>query len=203
MAVQWRAGVRAAGSAGRTGDDGRSGGVRRAARARRPWSTARRSPPSDVAGRPDRAHAVLPGRDDDERAAVLVQEPTVVELAEEKGVGVSDEDAQALLDQVVAAEGRRRHRDVHGAVAGGRPLLDRVQQPRRTSPDAAAIGDEIDTRLRDLDIEVNPRFGSLEDGNQIAAPAPLPWIVAPQAGSPADDGSTEPAPTPAPTPTAK
>src|SRR6185503_15664229 len=33
--------------------------------------------------------------------AVLVQEPTVVELAEEKGVGVSDEDAQALLDRVV------------------------------------------------------------------------------------------------------
>ena len=65
------------------------------------------------------------------------------------------------------------------------------------------MGDEIDSRLRDLDIEVNPRFGSLEDGFHIAAPAPLPWLVAPQAGSPADDGSTEPTPTPSPTPTAK
>ena len=76
-----------------------------------------------------------------------------------------------------------------------------TRSPTATSqdlPEAAAIGDEIDTRLRDLDIEVNPRFGSLEDGNQIGAPAPAPWIVVPQAGSTADDGSTEP--TPAPTP---
>jgi hypothetical protein len=133
--------------------------------------------------------------------AVLVQEPTVVELAEEKGVGVSDDDAQALLDRVVDQK-------VEGATATfTEPSMAVARYSIAYSnleglPDASDMGEEIDSRLRELDIEVNPRFASLQDGFHIAAPAPLPWIVT-QAGSTADDGSTEPAPTPAPTPTAK
>ena len=132
--------------------------------------------------------------------AVLVQEPTVVALAEEKGVGVSDEDAQALLDQVVqqkVADATATFTEPSLAVARYSIAYSNLQD----LPEADAIGDEIDTRLRALDIEVNPRFGSLEDGNQIGAPVPAPWIVSPKAGTPTDDGSTEP--TPAPTPTAK
>ncbi|WP_456787937.1 hypothetical protein [Cellulomonas sp. P5_C5] len=134
--------------------------------------------------------------------AILVQEPTVVDLAEEKGVGVSDEDAQALLDQVVQQKvegGTATFTEPSLAVARYSIAYTNLEG----LPDAAEMGEEIDARLRDLDIEVNPRFASLEDGFQVAEPAPFPWIVAPPEGSTADDGSTEPAPTPAPTPTAK
>jgi hypothetical protein len=126
--------------------------------------------------------------------AVLVQEPTVVELAEENGVGVSDEDAQALLDQVVqqkVADATATFTEPSLAVARYSIAYSNLQD----LPESAGIGDEIDTRLRALDVEVNPRFGSLEDGNQIAAPAPVPWIVGTQDSTSADDG-TEPTPTP-------
>ena len=65
---------------------------------------------------------------------------------------------------------------------------------------ASEIGEEIDTRLRALDIEVNPRFASLEEGFQIGAPVAPPWLVDPSSGS--DDGAPQPEPTPEPTPSA-
>ena len=79
--------------------------------------------------------------------AVLVQEPTVVELAEEKGVGVSDEDAQALLDQVVeqkVAGATATFTEPSMAVARYSIAYSNLQD----LPDAASIGDEIDARLR-------------------------------------------------------
>ena len=201
MAVQWRASVRAAGvlvalatTAGLAGCAGQPGA---AAVVDGTVITA-----SDVQAALTELSPYYQGATTTNLLAVLVQEPTVVELAEEKGVGVSDEDAQALLDQVVQQK-------VEGGTATfTEPSLAVARYSIAYSnleglPDAAAMGDEIDSRLRDLDIEVNPRFASLEDGFQVAEPAPFPWIVAPPEGSTADDGSTEPAPTPAPTPTAK
>ena len=119
-------------------------------------------------------------------------------MAEETGVGVSDEDAQALLDQVVqqkVAGASATFTEPSMAVARYSIAITNLQG----LPKSAGIADEIDTRLRKLDVEVNPRFASLEDGNQIAEPVPVPWIVG---SSPSDDGSAEPtpAPTPAPTP---
>jgi len=129
--------------------------------------------------------------------AVLVQEPTVVELAEEKGVGVSDEEAEALLAQVVqqkVAGATATFTEPAMAVARYSIAITNLQG----LPDGEAVGEEIDARLRDLDVEVNPRFGSLEDGNQIGAPTPVPWLVAPRAQA-VDDGSTPPVPEPTPT----
>ncbi|WP_157453918.1 hypothetical protein [Cellulomonas sp. Root485] len=201
MAVQWRAGVRAAGvlvalvtTAGLAGCAGQPGAAA--------VVDGTAIPTADVQAALTELLPYYQGATTTNLLAVLVQEPTVVELAEEKGVGVSDEDAQALLDQVV------EQKTPDSTATFTEPSLAVARYSIAYSnleglPDAAAMGEEIDTRLRELDIEVNPRFASLEDGFHIAAPAPLPWMVVPQAGSTADDGSTEPAPTPAPTPTAK
>jgi hypothetical protein len=126
--------------------------------------------------------------------AVLVQEPTVVQLAEEKGVGVSPEDAQDLLDEVV------RQKVANADPTFTAPSLAVARYSIAFSslqdlPDAAAIGDEIDARLRELDVEVNPRFGSLEDGAQVGPPAAPPWLVDTRA---AEQSAPEPTPEPVP-----
>ncbi|WP_186813342.1 hypothetical protein [Cellulomonas xylanilytica] len=132
--------------------------------------------------------------------ALLVQEPTVVELAEEKGVGVSDEDAQALLDSVVEQR-------VEGATATfTEPSLAVARYSIAYSnlealPEADDVGQEIDGRLRELDITVNPRFASLQEGFQIGAPVRPSWLVDADADA-ADDGAPEPQPTPEPAPSA-
>ena len=99
MAVQWRAGVRAAGvlvalvtTAGLAGCAGQPGAA--AVVDGTPIPTA------DVQAALTELSPYYQGATTTNLLAVLVQEPTVVELAEEKGVGVSDEDAQALLDSV-------------------------------------------------------------------------------------------------------
>jgi len=127
--------------------------------------------------------------------AVLVQEPTVVELAEEKGVGVSDEDAQALLDSVVQQKVKGATADFTApslAVAKYSIAYTNLQG----LPDASDVGKEIDTRLRKLDVDVNPRFGSLTDGNQVADPTTAPWMVKAKAPAPTDGATPEPSPTP-------
>lgn len=130
--------------------------------------------------------------------SILVQEPTVVELAEEKGVGVSDEDARALLDQVV----RQKEADVSATFTEPSLAVARYSIAYTNLEELAngtEIGEEIDTRLRALDIDVNPRFASLEDDFQIGPPVRPSWIVDPTG---ADDSAPQPAPTPEPTPTA-
>ncbi|GEL98112.1 hypothetical protein [Cellulomonas terrae] len=125
--------------------------------------------------------------------SVLVQEPTVVELAEEKGVGVSDEDARTLLDEVV----KQKSPDATATFTEPALAVARYSIAYSNLEDLAnpsEIGEEIDTRLRALDIEVNPRFASLEDDFQIGAPVAPPWLVG--SGSGTDDSVPEPAPTP-------
>ncbi|WP_315095878.1 hypothetical protein [uncultured Cellulomonas sp.] len=195
MAVQWRVGVRAAGvlvalttTAGLAGCAGQAGAA--AVVDGTAISTA------DVRDALDELEPWFQGVTTTNVLAVLVQEPTVVELAEEKGVGVSDEEARALLAQVVqqkVAGATATFTEPSMAVARYSIAFTNLQG----LPDAEAVGAEIDARLRELDVEVNPRFGSLEDGNQVAAPLPVPWVVAPQA-APVDDGSTEPTPEPTP-----
>ncbi|MBO3086534.1 hypothetical protein [Cellulomonas fengjieae] len=125
--------------------------------------------------------------------AVLVQEPTVVELAEENGVGVSDQDAHDLLDQVVeqkVAGLTATFSEPSVAVARYSIAFTNLQG----LPEAAEVGEEIESRLQALDVEINPRFGSIEDGNQVVAPVPVPWLVGPQAPAPSDEATPEPAP---------
>ena len=175
MAVQWRAGVRATGVlvalattvtlAGCTGQPGAAAVV-----------DGTPIPTADVHAALTELAPYFQGVTTTNVLAVLVQEPTVVELAEEKGVGVSDEDAQALLDSVVQQKVKGATADFTApslAVAKYSIAYTNLQG----LPEDEGIGEEIDARLRELDVEVNPRFASLEDGNQIADPVPLPWLV--------------------------
>ncbi|KQR12216.1 hypothetical protein [Cellulomonas sp. Leaf334] len=130
--------------------------------------------------------------------SVLIQEPTVVDLAEEKGVGVSDEEAQALLDQVVkqkSPDATATFTEPSLAVARYSIAYSNLEDV----PNPSAVGEEIDSRLRALDIEVNPRFASLEDGFQVGPPARPSWLVGSGSGAVEDSA---PQPTPEPTPSA-
>ncbi len=195
MAVQWRAGVRAAGAlaalvataglAGCTGEPGAAAVV-----------DGHAIPTADVRAALDELEPWFQGVTTTNVLAVLVQEPTVVDLAEEKGVGVSDEDAQALLDRVVQQK-------VQGASATfTEPSLAVARYSIAYTnlqglPDAQEVGTEIETRLNDLDVTLNPRFASLGEGNQVAEPTPVPWLVTPGPAA-AGDGSTQPTPEPTP-----
>jgi len=190
VVVQWRAGARAAGAlvalattAGLAGCAGQPGAAA--------VVDGTAIPTSDVSAALAELEPWFQGVTTTNVLAVLVQEPTVVALAAEKGVGVSDEDAEALLDEVVQQK-------VQGATA---TFTDPSLAVARYSiaytnlqglPEDAGIGEEIDARLRDLDVELNPRFASLADGNQVAAPVPVPWLVT--SATPAPEPTPEPSP---------
>jgi hypothetical protein len=199
VAVQWRTGVRATGVlaalattvtlAGCTGQPGAAAVVDGTA-----------IPTADVRAAQVELAPYFQGVSTTNVLAVLVQEPTVVALAEEKGVGVSDEDAHKLLDSVVQQKVpglEVAFTDPSLAVAKYSIAYTNLQG----LPDAKDVGTEIDKRLRALDVDVNPRFGTLTDGNQVADPKPAPWIVK---AKPAPTAAPTPAPTdsPAPTPSA-
>ncbi|MEZ0447920.1 hypothetical protein [Cellulomonas sp. ICMP 17802] len=196
VAVRWHAGVRATGAlvalattavlAGCTGQPGAAAVVDGTA-----------IPTADVRAALEELAPYFQGVTTTNVLAVLVQEPTVVELADEKGVGVSDQDAKALLDSVVQQK-------VKGSTATfTAPSLAVAKYSIAYTnlqglSDATAVGKEIDKRLRALDVDVNPRFGSLEDGNQVADPTPAPWLVKAKAEAPTDGATPEPTPTPSP-----
>jgi len=118
---------------------------------------------------------------------VLVQEPTLVAVAAEHGVGVSDAQATDLLDQSVSQQGTTEapsFSDPSLAVARYSLAYNNLQG----LPDAQAVGQELGERLAALDVEVNPRYGTAGDGGQVTAVEPRPWIVAPSSGS--DDGAS-------------
>ena len=126
--------------------------------------------------------------------SVLVEEPTVTALAAEQGVGVSPEDAQALLDSVVKEATPDEHptfSEPSLAIARYSVAYTNLQKVA----DAEAVSTELAQRISALDVTVNPRFGTLGKGNAIGEPTTPAWIVAP---TPAP--SDAPAPTPTPTP---
>lgn|GEM_PF-379192 len=130
---------------------------------------------------------------------VLVQEPTVVGLADEEGVGVSDQDAQALLASIATQNGATSvptFSEPSLTVAKYSIAFNNLQG----LTNAKDVASTLDERLSALDVTVNPRFGDLGDGNQIVAPTARPWVVVPKTGG-SDDGSTVPQPDATPTPT--
>ncbi|HWJ85664.1 MAG TPA: hypothetical protein VNR62_09550 [Cellulomonas sp.] len=106
---------------------------------------------------------------------VLAQEPTVVDVAAEHGVGVSEQDAAKLLDQAVAASGSKEtptFSDASMAVARYSVAYTNI-----TGLADDAVTSELADRLAKLDVTVNPRFGSNGEGSAVADPKPFPWLV--------------------------
>lgn len=117
--------------------------------------------------------------------SVLIQEPTVTAIATEHGVGVSDEEAIALLDQVAQssptagtlAGAETEFSDATIAIARYSLASGNLQE----TSDPEAVGEEVAERLGELDVEVNPRFGTADENQNVTALTSWPWIVAPEA----------------------
>lgn len=105
----------------------------------------------------------------------LVVEPTVVALAEENGLGVSQEDAIALLDASFDGVGAPRPESyTAGSVAIARWQL--AWGNLQGAENGSEIGEDFTQRIADLDVEVNPRFGSYDAGT-LTGPTTPSWIV--------------------------
>lgn len=125
---------------------------------------------------------------------VLVHEPTIVDVAAEHGVGVSDAEAQELLESVASQsdpDADVTFSPASLAVARYSLAYSRLQERE----DAQEVLGEALERVAALDVEVNPRFGSTDDGNTVVAPTARPWIVVPVTDGAEGDAVPVPSPT--------
>ncbi|GAA2726867.1 hypothetical protein [Cellulomonas aerilata] len=105
---------------------------------------------------------------------VLVAEPTVTEVAAENGVAVSEQEAEQQLAAVVADDPEAPD---FGPAAVTVARFSLLQQELGQLPDAEEVQADILSRLRDLDIDVNPRYGELDFDRGGIAPVEHPWLV--------------------------
>ncbi|MFS0700413.1 hypothetical protein AB6N24_10610 [Cellulomonas sp. 179-A 4D5 NHS] len=107
--------------------------------------------------------------------AVLVQEPTIRAFAQEHGVAVSDQAARAqLTDAAAQLEVATTEEFGEPAVAVSRYLL--VWEQLTALPDAQTLVPDLQLELGELDVEVSPRFGAVDESNELVA-VERPWLV--------------------------
>ena len=105
---------------------------------------------------------------------VLVAEPVVEQVAAERGVSVSTQQAEQLLTNLASESGApAEFGEASVAVARFSLLQDALNQ----LPDAQDVQSEVLARLQDLDIDVNPRYGELDFTEGGIVPAEHPWLV--------------------------
>ena len=108
----------------------------------------------------------------------MIQEPTLVQLASDKGYGVSDDDAKSTLDEFFTQAGVTPPSSYSPAT-----LEVGLHQAAATKLNAATdltdINTEFGNRLDALDVTINPRFGTWSD-YQVGDPVSPSWIVAAQ-----------------------
>lgn len=105
----------------------------------------------------------------------LIQEPTLLQLARDEGVGVSDGDGKKLLDSLYTSAGVPAPASYAPAtlvVGEHQAALTNLQK----LDDIDAVSQEFADRLGELDVTVNPRFGGFEAGAVTAPTAPT-WVV--------------------------
>lgn len=108
--------------------------------------------------------------------SLLAVEPTISAIAAENGVGVSDAQARELLEQASAAAGL----PVRDEFAASTIAVARFVEARGAiadRPDAQQLADEFNERISELDIDVNPRFGTLAEAGNIDPPTLRSWVV--------------------------
>ena len=111
--------------------------------------------------------------------SVLVQEPILMDVADEHGIGVSDEEAEVLLNAAAENAGVDAP-DEYAPSTLAIAKFAKANSKLQDADDAADISDEIAKRIGDADIEVNPRFGDFDaDSLTVLAPATPSWIVVP------------------------
>jgi len=153
-------------------------------------------PSSEITTAYDELSPYYQGIGADSVIGAFIDEPVVMDMAKEEGVAPSDEQAEAVLASDAQAADPKANPTfsepalvVGRYIAGYRALVD--------ASDQASVDKELALRRSRLDVEVNPRYGTLGDGNVVGAATPRPWIV--QETAPAADGSDEPSPSPSAT----
>ena len=150
-------------------------------------------PVSDVTTAYDELKPIYQGIGVDSVVGAFIDEPVITEMAKEQGVAPSAEQAEAVL--VTDAQGADPKAQptfsapslvVGSYIAGYNALV--------AASDQATVDTELATRRAELDVEVNPRFGTLGDGNVVSAATPRPWIVQPRAESDAPADAPSPSP---------
>lgn len=107
----------------------------------------------------------------------LIQSPALIEAAADNGVGVSDDEAAALLDTVMANAGLAA--DVEwGAGSLTIAKADLAGQNLSGLPDGAEIMAAAQASLGDVEVEVNPQYGQLATETGVLDPIAYPWIAA-------------------------
>lgn len=99
---------------------------------------------------------------------LLIAAPYFIEAASENDVGVSAGEALAAAETLTEDPGDGFIEFVRVELA-----LENLQN----LPDGDEVITEIDEYVRDLEMDINPRYGELNPETAEIARAPLPWIV--------------------------
>lgn len=132
-------------------------------------------PVSDVDTATRELADVLQGVTPTSITGVLVQEPLVAAVAEDAGVGVSDQQAAQVLAQGLegmGADGDREFSDSSLAVMRYVLELNAVQQLSDAQDRIAELQDQIAS----LDFTISPRFGTRAENGTIGTTT-HPWLV--------------------------
>ena len=111
----------------------------------------------------------------------LLEAPSFERAATEHGVGATQKQAVDRLDQVAkaaASAGTARARTTAfsaGAIEVVRYAL--AQQNLQALPDAADITAQVAKKLGALDVQVNPRYGTVDLATGNVKPPSYPWLV--------------------------
>jgi hypothetical protein len=113
---------------------------------------------------------------------VLIAEPTFQRAAAAAGVGVSQQEARSLLEQLASDAPGAAPQFGDASLAVARFTL--LQQGLQELPDAQGVLGGISEELTELDVDVNPRFGELDFAAGGITPVVHPWIVQDEAAAP-------------------
>ena len=133
-------------------------------------------PASDVRVAVEQLGGLFQGVSTQTVTSVLIQEPTISAIAAENGVGVSTAQAQDLLDSASQAAGVTLPDDLAPSTLAVARYVQ-ASGALQDAPNAPELAQQFSDRIAELDIEVNPRFGTLLEDANIDAPAVRPWVV--------------------------
>lgn len=123
--------------------------------------------------------AFIPSVDPRTVLVALMVAPHFIDAAAEHGVGVSDQDALDLIEMNLEASGTTRDEPVgDGTVEVIRFTM--AANNLGTLPDSNDVLGALDQEIRELDIDVNPRYGTFDPAAGSIVADELPWIVTPQ-----------------------
>lgn len=108
---------------------------------------------------------------------MLVVAPIYIEAAAENGVGVSEDQARAVIEQNAVQAGLDPVPEFgEGAVEVVRFTMA-AQAVQGLEDGGAEVFADIQQQVDDLDLDINPRYGELDLTQMSITRQPLPWIV--------------------------